>query len=151
MNIDLKSFSDETYKSFAGQAEPVLKRSNRQQHCHLEVTLCSSRTNDSEEEIREIARFLAGINENIPLHLSRYYPHFLLNKPATPKETLLRASGIAREHLNHVYIGNLPEADTNTYCPNCGKVLIERKYYHTKIHLKEPSCPRCGEAINIIL
>lgn len=154
MNIDLKSFSDETYKKLCGgRLEPVLETiKTASKHCHLEVTtLLIPDTNDSEEEIREIARFLAGINENIPLHLSRYYPQFLLNKPATPKETLLRASGIAREHLNHVYIGNLPEADTNTYCPNCGKVLIERKYYHTKIHLKEPSCPRCGEAINIIL
>ncbi|HHZ11769.1 MAG TPA: radical SAM protein, partial [Acholeplasmataceae bacterium] len=62
-----------------------------------------------------------------------------------------KAHAAARKHLDYVYIGNHPEADTNTYCPNCGNLLIERKFYFTKNHLQEPACPRCGEKVPVIL
>jgi len=153
LNIDLKSFSDKIYKKLCkGRLDPVLETIQTARRCHLEITaLLVTDENDSHEEIHNLASFLARIDKNIPLHLSRYYPNFLLNKPATPGSSLLEAREIASEYLNYVYIGNYPEADTNTYCPNCGKLLIERKYYQTKVKIKSPNCTQCGKGIPIIL
>lgn len=154
LNIDLKSFNDDTYRSLCkGRLNPVLETiQTASKKCHVEVTtLVLTDTNDSPEEIGRIAEFLASVDKRIPLHLSRYYPNYLLKKPATSGDVLFKAHAAARKHLDYVYIGNHPEADTNTYCPNCGNLLIERKFYFTKNHLQEPACPRCGEKVPVIL
>lgn len=154
LNIDLKSFTDETYKRLCkGRLEPVMQTILKaKKHCHVEVTtLVVTEENDSLAEIQILAQFLGSIDKNIPLHLSRYYPNFLLKKPVTPINTLQEANNLAKKYLNYVYIGNCPEADTNTYCPSCGKLLVERKFYQTKNYLRNPVCPECRSEIPIIL
>ena len=75
-NIDLKGFTPAWYRRLGGDLETV-KRSIAlaAERCHVEVTtLLIPGENDSEEEIRELARWLASINSEIPLHLSRFFP-----------------------------------------------------------------------------
>ena len=57
--------------------------------------------------MREEAAFLASIDPRIPLHLSRYFPCYQYDAPATPKEILYRLRDIARESLERVNLGNI--------------------------------------------
>ena len=75
----------------------------------------------------------------------------LENLPATPVETLIKAREIAiAEGINYVYIGNVPgRAASNTYCPNCKALLIERKGYYVALNRvgKDGRCDLCGHKI----
>ncbi len=127
MNIDLKSFSDEFYKSeCSGRLKDVLSTIEvANKHCHVEVTtLLINGHNDTEEEVRDIADFISKTNKNIPLHLSRYYPNYKFKDEATDIGKMKYLRDVAKEYLNYVYIGNVLEVDNNTYCPNCSELLI---------------------------
>lgn len=155
MNIDVKSFRDDYYKRVcAGRLEPVLRTVEiAREHCHVEVTnLLVTGLNDSEEEIAELVNWLAGLDPNIPLHFSRYFPNFEMDKPPTPLNTLYRARELARQKLRYVYLGNVwdEEADT-TYCPECGAAVIRREGYKVRaIQLKDGKCGACGMPVNVI-
>ena len=109
MNIDLKGFSDDFYKKIAGHLEPV-KKTIEQSHrkCHIEVTtLIVPGENDSENEIRDIAKWLASLDKNIPLHISRFFPRYqMTDRSPTPVETVYSLAETAREYLSYVYEGN---------------------------------------------
>ena len=71
--------------------------------------------NDSEEEIRKIADWIAGlkgadgevIGSEIPLHISRFFPRFhMTDRDATDVGLVYRLADIAGEKLRHVYTGN---------------------------------------------
>ena len=108
-NIDLKGFTPAWYRRLGGDLETV-KRSIAlaAERCHVEVTtLLIPGENDSEEEIRELARWLASISSEIPLHLSRFFPRYrMLDSPPTPVEQVYRLAEAARRYLSHVYTGN---------------------------------------------
>ena len=108
-NIDLKGFTSEWYKRLGGDLETV-KRSIRlaAEQCHVEVTtLLIPGKNDSEEEIRALAQWLASVGREIPLHLSRFFPQYQMrDKPHTPVEQVFRLADAAREYLSFVYTGN---------------------------------------------
>ena len=108
-NIDLKGFTPAWYRRLGGDLETV-KRSIAlsAERCHVEVTtLLIPGENDSEEEIRELVRWLASINSEIPLHLSRFFPRYrMLDSPPTPVEQVYRLAEAAQEYLSHVYTGN---------------------------------------------
>lgn len=109
-NIDLKSFSKEGYRALGGDLETVKRNiSGAAGKIHLELTtLIVPGFNDSEQEIRDEAAWIASLDSQIPLHLSRFFPrHSMLKKPPTSSETLHRLANIARENLEFVYIGNL--------------------------------------------
>lgn len=150
MNIDLKSFSNDFYKQFcSGKLEPVLQTiKTAAKNIHVEVTtLVIPTLNDSPEEMLAISNFLASIDKNIPLHISRYYPCYKLNIPPTQEKTILDLVKVAKENLNYVYAGNLFDVDDSTYC-TCGAKLIERKGYNSKIvGIKEGKCNKCGKDI----
>lgn len=154
MNIDLKGYTNRYYNKICGaELEPVLetiKTSN--DYCHIEVTtLLVSDENDSVEEAGEIAKFIAGVKKNIPLHLSRYFPRYKMENQATQIEKIINAQNEAKKHLNYVYIGNVQGLDNNTYCPKCMELLIERNGYNTKVFAKDIKCKKCGEVLNIII
>ncbi len=110
MNIDVKAFKEDYYgKLCRGKLAPVMKTVELAvQHCHVEVTtLLVTDLNDSKEEVSNLAQWLASINKEIPLHLSRYFPNYQLDKPPTPKERLLQAYEVAKEYLDYVYLGNV--------------------------------------------
>ena len=109
VNIDLKGFTEAWYKRLGGDLETV-KRSIAiaAEHCHVEVTtLLVPGENDTEDEIRALSRWLAGVNPDIPLHLSRFFPRYrMTDRPPTDAEAVYRLADVARERLRWVYEGN---------------------------------------------
>ena len=153
MNIDLKGFTNRYYNDICkAKIEPVLetiKMASEQTHVEI-TTLMVSDENDSVEEIVEIAKFIASIDKNIPLHLSRYFPKYKMKNPPTLVENIMRAKEEASKYLNYIYVGNISGVDNNTYCPNCNYNLITRDIYSTNIHFHGDKCPNCKEYINIV-
>lgn len=132
-NIDLKAFRDETYREYVGaRLQPVLDSLKKLSNygIWLEVTtLLIPGINDDPQELQELAEFIVTeLGAETPWHVSRFYPQYkLLNVPPTPPATLHRAVEIGRAAgLKHVYLGNLVE-ETDTCCPGCGKILIQRR------------------------
>jgi pyruvate formate lyase activating enzyme len=152
-NIDLKSFDEEFYsKEIGGRLEPVkefIRIASR--HTSLEVTtLVIPGKNDSEAEIGSIAEFLASLDENIPYHLSCYYPTYKYSIPPTQVESVLNLVSVARRSLNYVYAGNVGGGETNTYCPECDDLLVQRSGYRTKVAgIEDGICMTCGKRIPI--
>lgn len=156
MNIDLKTMNPEIYKKKLGGDLDTVKRTIEISHniCHIEITnLIVTGLNDSSEDIDSLINYVAGVNPEIPLHFSRYYPNYKYTKPPTPVDKLFDAYEKAKKKLKYVYLGNVPGEDgSNTYCPKCGTLLIERMYFKALIkELKDARCGKCGEKINIIM
>ena len=110
LNIDLKAFNDVFYRNVKGDLQSVMQTITASARgAHVEVTtLIIPGENDSEEEMDALARFVAAIDPDIPLHLSRFFPnHMMREKPPTPKETVIRLKGIAEKYLKYVYLGNM--------------------------------------------
>ncbi len=108
-NIDLKAFSDQAYRKLGGRLDVTMRTIRRvAELSHLEVTtLVVPGLSDNEEDMRREATFLASIDPRIPLHLSRYFPCYQYDAPATSKETLYRLRDIAKESLERVRLGNI--------------------------------------------
>lgn len=108
-NIDLKGFTQGWYRRLGGDLDTV-KRSIAlaTERCHVEVTtLLVPGENDSVEEIRALAQWLASVSPDIPLHLSRFFPrHQMQDRPPTPVERVYQLAEEARNWLAHVYTGN---------------------------------------------
>ena len=156
-NIDIKSFSESFYKYICGASlAPVLKsiKTLHEAGVWLELTtLLIPKKNDSPKEIEQISKWiLDNLSEDTPFHLSRFMPMYKMkNIEATPKKTLLKAKGIAEKHLRYVYLGNIStETGSNTYCPVCKTLLIERDYYNIKKLIVGKEC-KCGHAFDGIL
>jgi pyruvate formate lyase activating enzyme len=155
-NIDLKAFSEDFYRKVCGaRLQPVLDsiRFYKELGIWIEITtLVIPNTNDSEEELRKIARFIADMDRSIPWHVTQFYPTYRLqDQPRTPLKTLERARQIGiEEGLQYVYQGNVPGAGgENTICPGCGKLLIERFGYALRRYaITGGKCPACGEPIS---
>lgn len=153
--VDFKAFREGFYKELTGGSlEPVLETmmTIRQQGVWLEiVNLLVPGKNDSEEEIRAMARWIREkLGDDVPLHFSRFHPqHKFQNLPPTPEEKVIRAREIALEEgLKYVYTGNVAfPAGEATYCPKSGDVAIERQaYFVVKNNLKDGVAPD-GERI----
>ena len=103
----------------------------------LGLTLPDDNIADS-GELRDIARFVAQeLGVDTPWHVSRFHPTYrMLNRPATPVDTLHRAREIGLEEgLNYVYEGNVPgSGGENTICPECGQVVIRRTGFAIRAH-----------------
>ena len=111
MNIDLKGYSEGFYTDVVkGKLESV-KNTIRiaAAKCHVEVTtLVIPGLNDSAEEMTEMSKWLASISPDIPLHLSRFFPRYMMqDRPMTPMKTLSELESIASGYLNNVYMGNV--------------------------------------------
>ena len=113
MNIDLKGFTDAFYSDFVGGSLNMVLEFIRTaaENCHVELTkLIIPGKNDSEEEMRQMTAWIAslqsGRGNEIPLHVSRYFPRYLWKAPATKVETVYHLADVARETLKYVYTGN---------------------------------------------
>lgn len=108
-NIDLKSFTEEFYNGIGGELGTVknfIKKAAKQAHVEV-TTLIIPGENDSEEEMKELSSFLAGINPKIPLHVSRFFPTYKMqDKSPTELGKVYKLAEIARENLDFVYEGN---------------------------------------------
>lgn len=157
-NVDVKAFSESFYHNVSGaRLQPVLETCERmfEKQIHIELTyLIIPGYNDGVEEIKKFASWVVGLNKSIPVHFSRFYPmHRMLDVPPTSIKTLEKAHDIAKEAgVEYVYLGNVPGHEyEHTFCPGCGKVLIERSGYHVRKRISEPECPGCGRRIPIRL
>lgn len=110
-NIDLKAFSEETYRRLGGDLQTTLRTIELATAlAHVEVTtLVVPGISDSAEEMHAEANFLAKINPSIPLHLSRYFPSYRYSEPATAKSKMRELKAIAEQYLERVRLGNMPE------------------------------------------
>lgn len=153
INIDLKG-DDEFYRKIcSARVEPVKR--NIELFPKLGVwtevtTLVIPGYNDSNEQLREIAEFLAGVSVDIPWHVSAFYPTYKLrDAPPTSAATIRRAMGIGREAgIRYIYAGNIPGEGENTHCHNCGELLVERFAYRVTLNsIVDGRCPRCGTQI----
>jgi pyruvate formate lyase activating enzyme len=163
--VDLKAFRDETYQRIChGRLQPVLDsiRAMKDAGIWVEVTtLVVPGGNDSPEELRDIARFIAGVDRDIPWHVSRFHPDFRMDSlDATPESTLKAACDIGKQAgLRYVYAGNVAGTRPNrngrcaplcswgedTLCHACGKVLIQRRGFTVVTNLlKNGCCPSCS-------
>ncbi|MBE0069364.1 AmmeMemoRadiSam system radical SAM enzyme [Thermoanaerobacterium thermosaccharolyticum] len=148
VNIDVKAFSNEYYKKIChGNLESVLKVVEEAAlYCHVEITtLVVTGENDDYTEIEELCKWLSNINKDIPIHFSKYFPRYKMKNPETPIEVLEDIYGIAKKYLNYVYLGNVSGFDNNTYCPDCGYLLIKRKGYVHVVGIENNKCGKCGK------
>lgn len=156
VNVDLKGMKPEFYKKIChGQLAPVLDNLKFIAHSntHLEITnLIIPELNDSEDELQSLVDFIADLSELIPLHFSAYHPDFKMDRPPTSESTLLKAKEIAEKKLKYVYIGNVHLAGvSDTNCPGCGEILIERTGFSPRIYdLERGKCSRCGFLTGIV-
>lgn len=156
-NVDLKAFTETFYRKLT-QTELVpvldtLKYLKHETDVWFEITnLMIPGENDSEDETREMCRWIVdNLGPDVPLHFSKFHPDFkMMDTPATPHETLIRARAIAiEEGIHFAYVGNVHDVENeSTYCPNCGKLVIERDWYELgEYHLTGQWCDHCGTRI----
>ena len=155
INIDVKAFTEKFYKEVCkARLQPVLDnvRLMHELGVWVEVTtLIIPGWNDSEDELRAIARFIKEIDPAIPWHVTAFYPTFrMTDRDPTPVSSLRMARKIGiEEGLRFVYEGNVPgEGGENTYCPSCQEDLISRFGFSIrKNNLSHGCCSKCGEVI----
>jgi pyruvate formate lyase activating enzyme len=153
-NVDLKFFRDESYRKVcAASLQPVLDSIKLMHKLGIWVevtTLVVPGENDSEEELADIANFLATIDKNIPWHISRFHPDYkFADHPATPEKTLKMALELGHKAgLNYIYVGNIWGWGNDTYCPNCKKLLVKREIFSIiENNIKGSRCPFCQSLI----
>jgi len=157
MNIDLKSFDKNFYMKVCGAVDvdkviETIKLAYEMGFWIEITTLVIAGHNDSDENLRKIAKFISTLDKNIPWHISRFFPMYKMeNVPPTPIETLVKAYKIGTEFgLKYVYIGNVHKGEyENTFCPKCSKKIIERNWAAGEIKnlMKNSKCQNCGEKI----
>lgn len=155
-NIDLKFFTEHSYRHISrARLQPILDaiRLYHELGVWLEITtLVIPGLNDSDEELTQIAEFICSVGEEIPWHVTQYYPAYkMLDRPPTPVETLRRARKIGfAAGLRYVYEGNVPgEGGENTYCYACQVLLIERYgFFMRENRIRNDCCPECGAKID---
>jgi pyruvate formate lyase activating enzyme len=155
--VDLKSFNDKNYRQLGGKLDNVLKTVAmlHQKGFWLEiVTLFIPGFNDSEDEMRQIAKFLAGISRDIPWHCTAFHPDYkMTDRDYTAVRTIVRACEIGREEgLRYCYAGNIPGHVSdweNTRCPNCEQLLVERSGFTVRGYwlTDDGKCPKCSTVI----
>jgi len=152
-NIDLKSMNNQFYRKVCGaKLQPILDNIKLYYELGIWIevtTLIIPGYNDDSEELKRTAEFIRNIDTTIPWHVTGFYPTYKLNDiHPTPIETLRKAVAIGtKAGLEYVYQGNLNEGE-NTYCPQCGKLLIERSGFGIAVdNLKNGFCPYCGKKI----
>ena len=154
-NVDLKAFNDNFYRDLCGgKLKPVLNiiETMKEMGIWLEVTtLLIPGLNDSDQELKGAACFLAELDPGIPWHISRFHPTYRLDHiPSTPVENIRRARDIGFEAgLEYVYSGNVSgDKGENTFCGGCGESVIERIGFRVvRNGLRNGKCPACGAEI----
>jgi len=154
-NIDLKSFSDDFYKKYcSARLQPVLETIAAMKAIGIWVevtTLLIPSLNDDPREISGLISFLYGLDENIPWHVSRFFPQYkLMDLPPTEAGLIhdILQMG-ADKGLKFLYGGNVADSQwSNTRCWQCRETLIERSGYHIEnLGLQSGHCRFCGVEI----
>ena len=161
-NVDLKAFTEKFYKELCtsqlSKVLDTLKYLKHETDVWFEITdLIIPGENDSEKEIDEMTSWVVKhLGADVPMHFSAFHPDWkMMNKPRTPKSTLVRAREIALANgLRYAYTGNVHDFDGHsTYCHACNHRLIGRDWYELsdwKIHFDgnySGNCTNCGEPV----
>lgn len=156
-NVDLKGFTERFYKELCfAQLAPVLETLKYLRHetqVWFEITtLLIPGENDSDGELHAMSEWIAeNLGVDVPLHFTAFHPDYkMLDTPPTPPETLRRARQIAlSKGLHFVYTGNVHDRQGgSTWCPACGKLLIERNWYELGCYaIKDGRCAHCQTPI----
>lgn len=109
VNVDLKCFTEEGYKRLGGDLRSVKRfiiKANKS--CHTEITtLIMPEENDFEQEITNMAKWIANVSDEIPLVITRFIPAYKMKEsPSTPPWKVLKAASVAKESLKYVYTAN---------------------------------------------
>lgn len=155
INIDLKGFTEEFYQKICKAKLAEVLDSIAYYHSKgiwLELTtLLVPGKNDSPAEIKKIAEFIAGIDKNIPWHVTAFTPRYKMKDvPETKDDKLFQAWETGRDAgLKYVYVGNtFDKTRESTYCPKCNELLVERDWGQVEIkNFQEGVCGNCGEKI----
>lgn len=154
--VDLKGFRQKQYAQLGGVLQNVLdtiKTLHAKGFWVEIVTLTIPGFNDSDEELTDIAKFIASVSPDIPWHVTGFHKDYKMTDPDnTPIQTLLRAAEIGyKEGLRYVYAGNRPGETgryENTYCPSCNELLIERAGFRVlRNRIANGACFKCGTKI----
>lgn len=155
--IDLKSMNDKNYRQLGGVVDNILetvKMVHERGFWEEIVTLVIPGFNDSTDELRSAAEFIASVSPDIPWHVTAFHQDYrMTDKSNTTAEQLIRACEIGREAgLNYVYAGNLPGRVgrwESTYCPSCDELLVDRFGYLIRAVnvTRDGRCPQCSTTI----
>jgi len=150
-NVDLKSFDDKFYRKYTGAwLEPVLNslKLMKEKGIWIEITnLIIPGLNDDLELIEKTCKWIKEeLGSSVPLHFSRFFPHYKMKDiKETSEEILIKSGEITKKYLNYEYIGNIYlDKWGNTYCSKCSDLLIERKGFNV-IHFNN-KC-KCGKRL----
>ncbi|MBR2255142.1 MAG: AmmeMemoRadiSam system radical SAM enzyme [Candidatus Methanomethylophilaceae archaeon] len=159
VNMDIKSFSDTFYRNICGgRLEDVLHSASivHERGVHLELTyLVIPDMNDSDEEVGRFCRWVRdSLSPDVPVHFKRFHPdNRMTDAQWTPSESVMRCRDIGLDSgLDYVYVGNtLSDGADDTYCPECGAVLVRRLGYLVDIvSLDGPRCMACRHDTGIV-
>jgi len=160
-NVDLKSFSEKFYlENCGGRLKPVLEnlKKLKEKNIWLEVTtLIIPTLSDDLKMLKKLAQFIkTELGERIPWHVTGFSGTIswkLRGLPDTPEKILKATYEIGKEvGLKYVYAGNLPGLNLeNTFCPVCGKLMIERTSYQIKRYDEKGKCSHCQANLDLIL
>jgi pyruvate formate lyase activating enzyme len=158
INIDVKGDVGAVRKYCGIDVDVVWRNAHESKKLgmHVEiVNLVVPSVNDREEQTAGlVGRHIEEVGSETPLHFTAYSPAYKFTAPPTPVATLERARRMAVSRgIDFVYVGNvaLGHPYENTYCPDCGQLLIERYGLDvTKVDLVDDKCPRCGRKIPIV-
>jgi len=154
--IDLKSFNDRSYRKLGGVLQNILDtiKMVHERGFWLEiVTLIIPSFNDSMDELKQAADFIASVSPDIPWHVTAFHQDYKMIGPDnTSVEMLLKAADIGNQAgLNFVYAGNVPGRvgdHEDTFCPACKRSLVERYGFRVmKNRLAGSACPSCGSKV----
>jgi pyruvate formate lyase activating enzyme len=153
-NVDLKFFRESSYKRVCGAGlEPVKEsiRAMRELGIWVEVTtLVLPKENDSQEELADIAKFLAAVDKDMPWHISRFHPDYkFIDHEATSEDTLKMAQELGKAAgIKYIYVGNVYGWGNDTYCPACAKMLVKREGFEVRENnIKQGKCAFCRAKI----
>ncbi|MFH0769256.1 MAG: AmmeMemoRadiSam system radical SAM enzyme [Chloroflexota bacterium] len=157
--VDIKGFSDPFYRDLAKvphwrEILEVTRRAKTKWNTHVEVvTNIIPTMNDDDQQLGDIANWIRNeLGELTPWHVTRFYPqHNMMHLPPTPVSTLEHAYDIGQKAgLKFVYAGNVPgHRSESTICYSCGKLIVERFGYQTRVvGLEGSKCRFCGAELN---
>lgn len=155
--VDLKSFDDRHYRQLGGRIAPILDTIRRLHGMGVWieiVTLLIPGFNDSDDELRALTDFLAGISPEIPWHVTAFHKDYKMPDPENTRPAdLMRAAEIGKQAgLHFVYAGNLPGSVgelEHTRCSKCTATLIRRYGYFIEDYRLTPDgrCPECRAVV----
>ncbi|MEN8138269.1 MAG: AmmeMemoRadiSam system radical SAM enzyme [Bacteroidota bacterium] len=152
-SVDLKAYTGKFYKEISEAGlEPVKEtlKTLKQHNKFFEITyLVVTDLNDDPDDFTKMIDWIyKELGDDIPLHISRYFPYYKLDNDATPLETLSNLFRIAKSRLKYVYLGNVLYGfeGINTNCYKCNYEVITRNGYDVTINGldKAGNCKKCG-------